>query len=37
MNRQVVCVAGKNDIAVNVLEYLISIQGDRFDLVKLLP
>lgn len=33
MDRQVVCVAGKNDIAVNVLEYLISIQGDRFELV----
>ena len=33
MGRQVVCVAGKNDIAVNVLEHLISIQEDRFDLV----
>lgn len=33
MGKQVVCVAGKNDIAVNVLEYLISIQEDKFDLV----
>lgn len=33
MEKQVVCVAGKNDIAVNVLEYLNSIKENRFELV----
>lgn len=34
MEKQVVCVAGKNDIAVNVLEYLISIREEKeFELV----
>ncbi len=33
MEKQVVCVAGKNDIAVNVLEYLNSIKEGRFELV----
>lgn len=33
MNKKVVCVAGKNDIAVNVLLYLNSIKEDAFELV----
>lgn len=33
MNKKVVCVAGKNDIAVNVLEYLMTIQEDKFEIV----
>ena len=33
MGKKTVCVAGKNDIAVNILEYLYSIQGDKFDLI----
>jgi len=33
MEKKTVCVAGKNDIAVNVLEYLNSIRGEQFELV----
>lgn len=33
MNKKVVCVAGKNDVAVDVLLYLNSIKEDRFELV----
>lgn len=33
MSRKTVCVAGKNDIAVNILEYLYSMKDNNFELV----
>jgi len=33
MSKKTVCVAGKNDIAVNILEYLYAMNSDDFDLV----
>lgn len=33
MSKKTVCVAGKNDIAVNILEYLYDMKDDNFELV----